>query len=249
MRRLAVNFRHLRKKGEVIMRKHGAFLIVCAIVMSLSFAGQTVLCVEEGEAVTRSYLNPIRGRHSIELGIGLLSKVRSMTDVSSGNTITESEANGFIGSITYTHWLEENVAVHITTGALDVDAVTVANGSETFVEASTVVPLLFGVEIQPYGKAISHALRPYISASVGPYFGFTSDAYSGNSTCTTSYTETTLGARLGGGVDLALSRYFSLGIGAGYHFVDDFNRRIGTETNYSGPDFSLSFGVVFGSGR
>jgi hypothetical protein len=231
------------------MSKRNAFRIISLVVIVLSIITLNGLLVGETEAVTRSYINPIRGRHSIELGIGLLSKVRSTTDVSSGNTITESEANGFIGSITYTHWLEENVAVHITTGALDVDATTVVNGSDTFLEASTVVPLLFGIEVQPYGRAISDALRPYISASAGPYFGFTSDAYSGTSTCTESYSETTLGARVGGGVDLALSRYFSLGIGAGYHFVDDFNRRIGTETNYSGPDFSLSFGVVFGSGR
>jgi hypothetical protein len=231
------------------MSKRKTLIISSLTVISLSIAPLSGLLVGETEAVTRSYLNPIRGRHSIELGIGLLSKVRSMTDVSTGNTITKSEANGFIGSITYTHWLEENVAFHITTGALDVDATTEVDGSETYVEASTVVPFLFGIEVQPYGRAISDVMRPYVSASVGPYIGFSSDVRSGIRDEAESYSETTFGARVGGGVDLALSRYFSLGIGAGYHFVDDFNRRIGTETNYSGPDFLLSFGVVFGSGR
>jgi len=231
------------------MIKSKSFLAVFLMFLSVSITAQTLLLAEMTEAVSPLTSSSLAGKHSIELGIGLLSKVRSSTEVSMGNTTTESEANGFIGSIAYTRWLEDNVGFHITSGVLDVDASTATNGLNTYVEASSVVPLLFGVKYQPFGRAIGEAMRPYISASVGPYFGFSSNVRSGTSAGTESYTETALGARIGAGVDLSLSRLFTLGIGAGYHFVDDFNRRIGTEKNYSSPDFSFSFGIVLGKGK
>lgn len=61
--------------------------------------------------------------------------------------------------------------------------------------------------------------------------------------------ETALGSRLAVGVDLSLFRWFKLGFAGGYHFVTDFENRIGSEKNYSGPEFSLSLGIVFGKGK
>jgi hypothetical protein len=235
--------------GGSDMTKSRAFLTVCLLLLSVSIVAPTLMFAEVTEAVNQLPPNSLAGKHTIELGIGLLSEIRASTEVSTGNTITESDANGLIGSIAYTRWLEDDVGIHITSGVLDVDAATAVNGSETFVEASTVVPLLFGVKYQPFGRAIGDAMRPYISASAGPYFGFSSNVRTGESAETESYSETALGARIGAGVDLSLSRLFTLGLGAGYHFVDDFNRRIGTEKNYSSPDFSLSFGIVFGRGK
>lgn len=223
--------------------------VMSLIFFPVSVATQTLPLTEKTEATSRSVPNSLRGKHAIELGIGLLSEVRSSTAVSAGNMTTESDANGLIGSIIYTYWLEDNVGIHITTGVLDVDATTAVDGSETFVEASTVVPMLFGVKYQPFGHPIGDTMRPYLSASVGPYFGFASDVRTGATTSTRSYTETTVGSRLGIGADLSLSKLFTLGIGIGYHFVDDFNRRIGSAKNYSSPDFSLSVGIVFGRGR
>ena len=207
------------------------------------------LCIEEAEAVGRSSMNSIRGKHAIELSLGLLSEFRSTTFTSAGNTTTESEANGFIGSLAYTYWLEDYIGFHITSGSLDIDVTTTSDGSRTFTEAWTVVPVLFGVKIQPLQPPISGAMRPYISASAGPYIGFSTNARSGIYGRTESYSETVLGSRLGAGIDLSISRFFTIGMGAGYHFVEDFDRRIGTEKEYSGPDFTLSFGVVFGKGR
>jgi hypothetical protein len=61
-----------------------------------------------------------------------------------------------------------------------------------------------------------------------------------------SYSETAIGSRLGIGLDLILAKRFTLGAGLGYHFVSDFEKRIGSEENHSSPEFSLSFGIVFG---
>jgi len=223
--------------------------LLSLLILSSLLLAHDVLLVEKAEAVGRSSVNLIRGKHAIELGFGLLSEFRSTTVVSAGNTTTETEANGFIGSIAYTYWLEEQVGFHITSGSLDIDVTTTGDGSRTFTEAWTVVPVLLGVKILPFPSSIGNAMRPYLSASAGPYIGFSANARSGVHAREESYSESVLGSRLGAGVDLSISRLFTIGVGAGYHFVEDFDRRIGAEKDYSGPDFTLSFGIVFGRGR
>ncbi|NNG15095.1 MAG: hypothetical protein HKM89_01355, partial [Gemmatimonadales bacterium] len=103
----------------------------------------------------------------------------------------------------------------------------------------------------------------YVAASVGPYFGSVSGVSTGLIASTvshsisaaetavsmSSYTETAFGSRLGVGADILLGRRFTLGFGVGYCLVTDFERRIGSETNYSGPDVALSFGILLGGGK
>jgi hypothetical protein len=97
--------------------------------------------------------------------------------------------------------------------------------------------------------AIGDALRPYVYASLGPYFGFASDVRTGVTAGTESYSGTALGSRVAAGMELSLSRRFTLGLAVGYRLVSDFERRIGAEENYSSPEFSLSLGVVIGRGQ
>ena len=62
-------------------------------------------------------------------------------------------------------------------------------------------------------------------------------------------TETAFGFRARGGADWFVGRHFVIGFGAGYHFVTDFDQPIGADTNYSGPEFSIELGFVFGRRR
>ena len=224
-------------------------IVALLLILPLSAAAQNLSLTEQTPAIGHPAYNTLAGKHRIELGVGLLSKISSSTEISYGNSTTKSEANGLLGSISYSYWLEDHVSVHITTGVMDVDATTAAHGLDTYVEASTVTPLLFGVKYQLSRQPIGNAMRPYVSAAVGPYFGFNSNVRSGEDSEVRSYSEAALGSRIGAGADLVLSRHFTLGVGAGYHFVSDFSERIGAEKNYSSPDFSIAFGVVFGSGR
>ena len=219
------------------------------IILVLSIAAQILPLAGETEAISRTSFHPLAGRHRIELGIGLMSRIYSTTKVWDDHTTTRSEANGLLGSISYSYWLEDHVSVHVSTGVMDVDAYATEYGSDTHVEASTVSPLLFGVKYQLSRYPIGAAMRPYVSAAVGPYFGVNSNIRSKSGSEVRSYTEAVLGTRIGAGVDLVLSRHFTLGVGAGYHFVSDYSEPIGAKKDYSSPDFSFSFGVVFGRGR
>ncbi|MDH3216239.1 MAG: porin family protein [Candidatus Krumholzibacteria bacterium] len=188
----------------------------------------------------------LRGKHRIELGIGLLSAVRTASEVEVGGITTSSDVQGVIWKIAYAYHVENDVAVGLSLGGLSFEATTSVSGSGVLTESASVVHLLFGVKYQPSRFALGDAARPYVSASVGPYFGSASNVRVGTTISTQSLSETALGSRLGIGVDILLGRLFTLGVGFGYHVVSDFDSRIGSEKNYSSPEFGISFGIAFG---
>jgi hypothetical protein len=226
-----------------------AVIAVLLMGFAFSFMGQTLSAPEAMASGDRPASNSLRGKHHIEITAGLLSEVSATQEVTAGNVTTKSESNGFLGSVGYTYWVENEWGITFRAGVSDVDATVSTNGSGTLVESATVVPVLFGVKYQPTRLIDSDVMRPFASVSVGPYVGSASEVRTGITTVVEARTETALGSRLAAGLDIRLSRLFRLGFAGGYHFVADFENRIGSEKNYSGPEFSLSFGIVFGKGK
>ena len=226
-----------------------AVIVLFFITVPISVMAQTLPTPEMTESTNQFVSNSLRGKHRVDLSIGLLSEMSATNEVSTGTLTTRSKGNGSIGSIGYTYWLEDDLAINFSVGVIDADATTSVGGSGVSAESAVVVPVLFGVKYQPFRLTASEVLRPYVSVSVGPFFGFASDVRTGVATGTKSFSETALGSRLGVGIDVSLSKIFTLGVGAGYLFVTDFDNRIGSEKNYSGPEFSLSLGMVFGKGK
>lgn len=222
------------------MHTFKTLIAISAMALPTSALAQTT-----GEA--DSY--PLRGRHQIEVSIGLLSGLSTTSEVSVGGVAMRTDADGIIGSIAYNYWFTGEWAISMSLGVASADVSTSASGTGAFVESATVIPLLFGVKYAPLELAIGDALRPYAYASVGPYFGFASDVRAGPTTGTESYSETALGSRAGAGMELSLGRRLTLGLAVGYRLVSDFERRIGSEKNHSSPEFALSFGVLIGSAK
>lgn len=205
----------------------------------------TALAQTTGQADSHA----LRGRHQIEVSVGLLSSLSAASEVSVGGLEMTSDANGIIGSIAYAFGLTDEWAVHISVGVASADASVSASGTGGSVESATVIPLLFGVKYQPLKLAIGDALRPYGYAALGPYFGFASDVRAGANSGVESYSETALGSRVGAGMELWLGRRFTLGLGVGYRLVSDFGRRIGSDKNHSSPEFMLSVGLLIGGAK
>lgn len=200
----------------------------------------------QSESVSVDHPYALKGKHGIELQAGLLGSTKSSTTISVDGVTTSSTASGFLGALAYSYWVENTLAVTVSAGASDASAETSTGAGGVTVETGTIVPLLFGVKYQPFRMTSDDALRPYGSVAIGPYLGYASNVYAGTATTTEAVSEAALGSRLGVGLDLSLSRSLVLGVGVGYRFVADFKNRIGAEKNYSGPDFLLTFGVVFG---
>lgn len=226
-----------------------ALVVISLMIFPIPVTGQTLSTPEETESAERSASNSLRGKHCIELTAGLLSEISATHEVSAGGVTTKSKADGLIGSIGYTYWFENDWGITFSVGISDADATVSTGSSGTSVIAAEVMPILFGVKYQPSELIADDVVKPYVSVSVGPYVGFSSEVRTGVTTVVEARSETALGSRLALGVDLSLSRLFRLGFAGGYRFVTDFENRIGSIKNCSSPEFSLSFGIVFGRGK
>jgi hypothetical protein len=61
--------------------------------------------------------------------------------------------------------------------------------------------------------------------------------------------QATTGGHFGAGVDFHVARSFAIGVNGGYNWMLDFSRPVGARDNYSGLEFGLSIGRLFGRGR
>lgn len=222
-------------------------LIICIAANPILVLGQESTNVEKTSAPSPSRSNFLHGKHSIAVSIGLLVQVKAKNDASVNGTTSDTRVDGAVGTLTYTHWFQRDWAINISLGVLGAEANSSVSGSEVFSETGSVIPILFGVRYQPSRLALSPTIRPYVSGAAGPYVGFATKSRAGLVTTNETISEATLGMHVLAGMDWFFSR-FSVGVNAGYHFVTDFEQRIGSQKNYSGPEFSLAVGILLGRG-
>jgi hypothetical protein len=246
--------------GGMTMSTFRAAMVLPLLAVPFALPAQTVPQTDKTASLSQPAVRSLRGKHRIELGVGFMTELSASNQVSIGGVTTRNDATGIGGSLAYTHWLLDAWAINVSIGVVDADATTSVSGSGKSIEAATVIPLLVGVRYQPMGLTTGDTFRPYVAASVGPYFGSVSGVQTGffasavshsisaveTAASASSYTETALGSRLGVGADVLLGKRFTLGFGIGYCLVSDFENRIGSETNYSGPDLALFFGILLG---
>lgn len=203
---------------------------------------------ESADAATASPLR-LHGRHAISIQAGVLSRTVVETGAGAGDVTTEVRANGAIGTLSYAYWVAPEWTIGISLGLLDAKVGTAVSPGEVSSEAAAVTAVLVGAAYHPAGLAPAPTLRPYVSAAVGPYVGSATNSLVGASVTTESVSEAAAGLRVLAGAELFLGRRFEAGIALGYHLVGDFERPIGDDTNYSGPEFSAGVGVLLGAGR
>lgn len=221
-------------------QRYSIWLVVCVLTQSVGIAGAQVVSETDDSRPT------LRGKHRIEIGLGLLTELSTTAEVFASDVTTSSDSDGLVGSLSYTHYAYDDVALGVCVGVLDAQATTTVQGGRSHVVSAAVVPVLFGVKVQPSSLALGTVVRPYASVALGPYVGSVSDVRSGPDTLVEAFTETALGARFGLGVDFFVGRYFTWGVGGGYHVVSEFDRPIGSTMDYSGPELSLTVGIALG---
>lgn len=215
-------------------------LVSCVLALCAGFA-----CTQIATASDDTPLS-LQGKHRIEIGVGLLTNLSTAVEVAAGDVTTSSTSDGLVGCVAYTHHFHGDVGILASVGVLDASATTTVEGGSSHVASAAVFPVLFGVKVQPARWTLGTIIRPHVSLAVGPYIGSVSDVQAGATTLVEASTDTALGSRMGIGVDFFFSRFFTVGVSGGYHVVSEFDRPIGSETNYSGPEFSLSVGVALG---
>jgi hypothetical protein len=191
----------------------------------------------------------LAGRHHITVTAGLTTTAQAGTSVRVPGVGVASGASGLLGGIGYEYWLDDRVAVGVRVSAMDATADVTVTGFGARVESAVVAAVLFGGRYQVARLTASNTLRPCVTLGVGPLIGSADDVTAGFPTAVTSVHQAVVSGLLAVGADLSLGRHVTLGVDAGYLLAADFRQRIGARTNYSAPVFTLSLGVLLGSGR
>ena len=177
----------------------------------------------------------LQGRNALTLGLGLSGTSSSRVTIDGATSHTD----GQMASIGFSHWLRPTVAFEVTAAVLGAETSTSGGHARN----NTLTPLLFGFSVSPRSFAVSRALRPYLSAAVGPYVHTTNDVGGG---ATSNEVESSAGARFGAGANWFFARHFLAGLEADYHAVHKFDHPDALTKDPSGFGLALKFGVVWG---
>jgi hypothetical protein len=220
-------------------------LLALIIITGISFSQNSHPEIHSGNSI-----GSLEGRHCLDLNIGIYdnTNISSVTSIIGLNTsVITNSSIGFMGSIGYQYWFKNYLSFRIGAGALVTDVNTkTTSGTEVSSEVATVAPILTGVNFYPLQISEENSVLPYLSLYAGPYIGVYSKSEVGIASVTEeTIIETVIGTRLGAGLDFLVGSLFKLGVHAGYNFIGEYSQPIGSETNYSGPEYSLTFGFVF----
>lgn len=192
----------------------------------------------------------VAGRHRIELLVGGSHAPGNFTEVV-GNSVTVSSAAGVFGGLQYTAFVREDLAVTLAmtgraSGSDQVSGRTVSSSG------AALLAFPIGVRWNPFTSGHpSSVIKPFVAGTIGPIFGATEQSFVGGAgtVANSESAGTTVGGDALVGADFHLARWFSLGVSGGYTWMADFGHPIGARSNFSGAEFGISFGFLFGKGR
>lgn len=188
-------------------------------------------------------------RHYLGIRIGMWSQVAdTRTEIGAGLISTTVENSGYMGGVAYGHWLTEGLALNIHVGGVSADMEARVGLLGVSTETAYVGHILVGIKQYFPKSTFSSSVRPFARALIGPFIGSQTRTEVGLVVATESRSESALGGQAAVGLDFVLSRHFLAGMALGYNLMSDFGEPIGGSENYSGPEFSLGFGYLFGKG-
>ncbi len=155
------------------------------------------------------------------------------------------------GGIEYARYIREDLSIAISVTGVE-EIVGVATSSEgTFSGTASIGAVQVLARWNPFAKGREQeAVKPFVAAGLGPVIGSSVGTFSGRGARMTGVNDqVTIGGHVGGGVDFHLARWFSVGVSGGYNWMADFSTPVGAHSNYSGAEFGITFGWLFGEGH
>jgi outer membrane protein W len=205
---------------------------------------------------------------NIRLGFGVWDTPESKlgitvrhTDLGANERSTDVEISGLSGAIAFSHMIGRRFAWELSMGGFsssktqvlskEVDGRYRGDYYETIysnTHSVSVSYITMGLiyyplyELKDMFGGLSTFFRPYLTAGIGPYFGW--DARWDGDSVTDANFASAMGAYPGVGLDLLLSRHFIFNIDLRYHLVE-FGEPLKGEKDYSGLNAVGGFRIAF----
>ena len=193
----------------------------------------TLLAIQTTSSAQIEKMN-LAGRHTIFMEGGFKTNSKTTSTIVNG---TVEATTGFIGSLNYGYWFDEEWALTFSGGVFGAEADVKYNN----VSANAIMTILFGARYYPVKLALGSVGRFYAGLALGQYVG---SAAKTSGLVTRTINESVFGGQASIGCDLFVASWFKFGPKLSYYLLNDFKEIIGTEKNLSGAAFSFDFGFV-----
>jgi len=163
---------------------------------------------------------------------------------------TGGDSAGLSSGFQYTRYVREDLGVTMAVGGMGGRVVASTSTAGLYATSFSIASFPIGVQWNPLARNPSSPIKPFLAATVGPVIGSSAGLVMAPGTVISpAATEVTAGGHVGGGIDFHLGRPFAIGIVGGYNWMAPFSRPIAGRDNYSGGEFGVSIGFLFGKGR
>lgn len=196
----------------------------------------------------RGALDGLNGRYRLELRFGGWTRGPvEQTGATGGGVGTRVGSWGPMVRVGFSRWFSEDLSLGLDFSAVGEEVKSHVGGdvsnqvltlSSLFVEARKYVP----------GATLSSALRPRITAGIGILMASLDGTTVNPSPATVATTMAAMGTRLGGGLDIQISRPFMIGADAALNLFTDFSEPFGGRKNYSGFEGTVGISWLLGKG-
>ncbi|MFC1555885.1 hypothetical protein ACFL67_02270 [candidate division KSB1 bacterium] len=188
----------------------------------------------------------LQNRSLIGVRIGYYSQGSSTEDAVTNYVSNSATTTNLATAIQYGKWIQENLSVHFSVSALMGDAENTVGISGVSNHAYAISSFYLGMKYYLPESRLGSPVRPYLSAFVGPNLAFEAKNTVNSQVVNNARTQTALGGKFGGGLDIILSRRLLATADAGYNLVTDFSEPVVGRKNYSGFEFTIGIGFLFG---
>ena len=189
-----------------------------------------------------SYADSPKNRHSIDVQFSFLKNSKSSVEVGIGGVEINAGNEGMGGKVTYNYFIDDEFAINVSAGVISSNATVSTSYTNTNVNTSIVMPIMFGLKYYFTKYSDKKSVRPYLSGAGGFLVG--SETETGTTKVSVS-TETAANVYFGAGADFILGKLVKLNADIGYNLSSDFSEPIGARQNYGGPEFSVGVGFMF----
>jgi hypothetical protein len=186
----------------------------------------------------------VNGRNRIALKWGMWN--------TPGNSVTVGVGTGdLFGGIEYARYIREDLSIALSVTGVEGLVGTATSGEGVFSGTADVAAVQVLARWNPFATGREQeAVKPFVAVGLGPVIGSSVGTFSGRGARATGVNDqATIGGHVGGGVDFHLARWFSVGVTGGYNWMADFSTPVGAHSNYSGAEFGMTFGWLFGKGH